>query len=251
MKHFIFKFSLVLLWAMPIFTSCSNEDEAFFSKDSYSISCYIDSDKVYLVSDVIGKDLVADCKVENKHDDVASLERNPQTGQYYILPKRIGSTYIKLDLGGCKSEIYARVITEATDAWLIQEREEDIVCDSHLKEVITEDLYTSHVFPKLEEGDNFSIAMSYRPHFNCKVDILLFDYDKSTEEYTFYSIRDVNEKQVFKFYLDRKQVGGDDGFVKKGTFVCDLTDWYKKLYGDELVQRVVLCYKVRKHYIQC
>lgn len=247
MKHIVFNFCLSLLLALPILASCGNDDESFFSKDEYSVNCYIDSDKVYLVSDMIGRELVAGCEMENKHDDVASLERDPQTGRYYILPKRIGSTYIKLNVDGSKSKIYVRVVTAATDSWLIQGREEDVECDSHLKEAITEDLYVSHVFPKLEQEDNFSIAMSYRPHFNCKDDILLFDYDRLTGEYTFYSIGDLNKKQVFKFYLDDKKVGEEDGgFVKSGTFVCDLTEWYKEKYGNDLVQRVVLRYKVGK-----
>ena len=54
---------------------------------------------------------------------------------------------------------------------------------------------------------------------------------------------------MFKFYLDSKAVEEDGWLNKSGFFVCDLTDWYKKMYGDDLVQQVVLRYKVKVPHI--
>ena len=253
MKLYYYKITLFLVVIISILlASCKDDAPTYFARNSYWVNYFLDSNKVYVLEDVVGRSFDASCSISNEYDDVAEIQLD-ETGRHIIVPKKIGCTHVELMRGEEKADVIILIKTKAIDFWKIEERIENIDCASNLKEKICSEVYEYQVLPQLSAGDEFVPGynsrgmwyMEYLSYNDSDRKEYYVDYAKGDTEYKFYAWPNMDKKQSFTFSLDEVRQPYGEEPTKYGTFTCDLTDYYQQKYGQDNVKQVVISYKVQ------
>lgn len=253
-NYILGKIGLLLVVTCMLLAACKDNEGSYFARNNYYVSCFLDSDKIYSLEEIVGRALDASCEISVEYDDIVELQIDKEIGKHIIIPKELGFSHLYIMRGDEKVAVMIQVKTAAIDFWKIEKRVEKIDCASDISEEICSDIYQSQVLPQLNVGEELYFGyggkgkwtVSFSGYDSGDNDKTFYvDYVKGESKYMFYSFPNKDKKQVFTFSLDdvQRPLGGE--VTKFGAFTCDLTDYYQQKYGQDKVKKVILSYEVR------